>query len=112
MRALCIGLGFVNFGLFSLNFSKLTLVAEFLVMAVVLITRRLVANSTATKTSMPSTSVYGAECIKSGRAAVISKTTTANSFKPGLGGRKGGSGSAIPTASIHARRPRRWVTIR
>jgi branched-chain amino acid transport system permease protein len=39
VRALCIGLGVVNFGLFSLNFSKLTLVAEFLVMAVVLITR-------------------------------------------------------------------------
>ena len=39
VRALCIGLGLVNFGLFSLNFSKLTLVAEFLVMAVVLITR-------------------------------------------------------------------------
>jgi branched-chain amino acid transport system permease protein len=39
VRALCIGLGLVNFGLFSLNFSKLTLVAEFLVMAVVLIAR-------------------------------------------------------------------------
>src|SRR6202035_123016 len=39
VKALCIGLGFVNFGLFSLNFSKLTLVAEFLVMAVVLIAR-------------------------------------------------------------------------
>jgi branched-chain amino acid transport system permease protein len=39
VRALCIGLGLVNFGLFSVNFSKLTLVAEFLVMAVVLITR-------------------------------------------------------------------------
>ena len=39
IKALCIGIGVVNiFGL-SLNFSKLTLVAEFLVMAVVLIAR-------------------------------------------------------------------------
>src|SRR6185312_936592 len=34
-----IGLGVVDFGLFTLNFSKFTLVAEFLVMAVVLIVR-------------------------------------------------------------------------
>jgi branched-chain amino acid transport system permease protein len=39
IKALCIGLGVVDFGLFSVNFSKLTLVAEFLVMAVVLIVR-------------------------------------------------------------------------
>ncbi|MBX6327889.1 MAG: ABC transporter permease [Pseudolabrys sp.] len=39
VKAICIGLGTVDFGLFSLNFSKLTLVAEFLVMAVVLIAR-------------------------------------------------------------------------
>ena len=39
IKALCIGLGVVNFGGFALNFSKLTLVAEFLVMAVVLIVR-------------------------------------------------------------------------
>jgi branched-chain amino acid transport system permease protein len=39
VKALCIGIGVVHFGLFSLNFSKLTLVAEFLVMAVVLIVR-------------------------------------------------------------------------
>ena len=39
VKALCIGLGFIDFGLFSLNFSKLTLVAEFIVMAIVLITR-------------------------------------------------------------------------
>ena len=39
VKALCIGIGVVNFGGFSLNFSKLTLVAEFLVMAVVLIAR-------------------------------------------------------------------------
>jgi branched-chain amino acid transport system permease protein len=39
VKALCIGIGVVHFGLFSVNFSKLTLVAEFLVMAVVLIAR-------------------------------------------------------------------------
>ncbi len=39
VKALCIGIGGVDFGLFSLNFSTLTLVAEFLVMAVVLIAR-------------------------------------------------------------------------
>jgi branched-chain amino acid transport system permease protein len=39
IKALCIGLGVVDFGLFAVNFSKLTLVAEFLVMAVVLIVR-------------------------------------------------------------------------
>ncbi len=39
IKALCIGIGVVDFGLFSINFSKLTLVAEFLVMAVVLIAR-------------------------------------------------------------------------
>jgi branched-chain amino acid transport system permease protein len=39
IKALCIGLGVIDFGLFSVNFSKLTLVAEFLVMAVVLIVR-------------------------------------------------------------------------
>jgi branched-chain amino acid transport system permease protein len=39
VKALCIGIGVVNFGAFTANFSKLTLVAEFLVMAVVLITR-------------------------------------------------------------------------
>jgi branched-chain amino acid transport system permease protein len=39
IKALCIGLGVVDFGLFAVNFSKLTLVAEFLVMAVVLIAR-------------------------------------------------------------------------
>jgi branched-chain amino acid transport system permease protein len=39
VKALCIGIGPVDFGFFSLNFSKLTLVAEFLVMAVVLIAR-------------------------------------------------------------------------
>ena len=39
VKALCIGIGLVHFGAFSLNFSKLTLVAEFLVMAVVLIVR-------------------------------------------------------------------------
>ena len=36
---MCIGVGLVGFGTFSVNFSKLTLVAEFLVMAVVLIAR-------------------------------------------------------------------------
>ncbi len=39
VKALCIGIGVVDFGFVTLNFSKLTLVAEFLVMAVVLITR-------------------------------------------------------------------------
>ncbi|MEH2483966.1 ABC-type branched-subunit amino acid transport system permease subunit [Nitrobacteraceae bacterium AZCC 2146] len=39
VKALCIGLGIVHFGGLSVNFSKLTLVAEFLVMAAVLIAR-------------------------------------------------------------------------
>jgi branched-chain amino acid transport system permease protein len=39
VKALCIGLGVVDFGGFTVNFSKLTLVAEFLVMAAVLIMR-------------------------------------------------------------------------
>jgi branched-chain amino acid transport system permease protein len=39
VKALCIGLGVVNLGGFIVNFSKLTLVAEFLVMAIVLIVR-------------------------------------------------------------------------
>ncbi len=39
IKALCIGIGVVDFGGFTINFSKLTLVAEFLVMAVVLIVR-------------------------------------------------------------------------
>ena len=39
VKALCIGIGVVDFGFVSINFSKLTLVAEFLVMAVVLIVR-------------------------------------------------------------------------
>src|SRR5262247_4933308 len=39
VKALCIGIGLVHFGAFAVNFSKLTLVAEFLVMAVVLIAR-------------------------------------------------------------------------
>src|SRR5712691_6308184 len=39
VKALCIGIGVVDFGLFTMNVSKLTLVAEFLVMAVVLIAR-------------------------------------------------------------------------
>ncbi len=39
VKALCIGLGLVHFGAFALNFSTLTLVAEFLVMAIVLIVR-------------------------------------------------------------------------
>ena len=39
VKALCIGIGVVDFGVFTVNFSKLTLVAEFLVMAVVLIVR-------------------------------------------------------------------------
>jgi len=39
IKALCIGIGVVSFGGFAVNFSKLTLVAEFVVMAVVLIVR-------------------------------------------------------------------------
>jgi branched-chain amino acid transport system permease protein len=39
IKALCIAIGVVNIAGFTVNFSKLTLVAEFLVMAVVLITR-------------------------------------------------------------------------
>jgi branched-chain amino acid transport system permease protein len=39
VKALCIGIGVVNFGGFTVNFSKLTLVAEFIVMAIVLIVR-------------------------------------------------------------------------
>ncbi len=39
IKALCIGIGVVNFAGFAVNFTKLTLVAEFLVMAVVLIAR-------------------------------------------------------------------------
>src|ERR1700722_12466113 len=39
VKALCIGIGLVSLAGFSVNFSKLTLVAEFLVMAVVLIPR-------------------------------------------------------------------------
>jgi branched-chain amino acid transport system permease protein len=39
VKALCIGLGLVHSGAFAVNFSKLTLVAEFLVMAIVLIVR-------------------------------------------------------------------------
>src|SRR5436190_11501271 len=39
VKALCIGIGMASFGVFTVNFSKLTLVAEFLVMAVVLIAR-------------------------------------------------------------------------
>src|SRR5436190_7312485 len=39
VKALCIGIGVVSFGGFAVNFSKLTLVAEFLVMAIVLIAR-------------------------------------------------------------------------
>ncbi|HEY6831120.1 MAG TPA: ABC transporter permease [Pseudolabrys sp.] len=39
VKALCIGLGVVNFGFVTVNFSKFTLVAEFLVMAAVLIAR-------------------------------------------------------------------------
>src|SRR5271169_1583767 len=39
VKALCIGVGLVTLGGFSVNFSKFTLVAEFLVMAVVLIAR-------------------------------------------------------------------------
>src|SRR6476646_7975134 len=39
VKALCIGIGLVSIAGFSVNFSKLTLVAEFLVMAIVLIAR-------------------------------------------------------------------------
>ena len=39
VKAVCIAIGVVNFGFMTVNFSKLTLVAEFLVMAVVLIAR-------------------------------------------------------------------------
>src|SRR4029078_1944142 len=39
VKAICIGIGVVDFGFISVNFSKLTLVAEFLVMAIVLISR-------------------------------------------------------------------------
>ena len=39
VKALCIGIGVVHLGGFAVNFSKFTLVAEFLVMAVVLIVR-------------------------------------------------------------------------
>jgi ABC-type branched-subunit amino acid transport system permease subunit len=39
VKALCIGLGIVDLGFMSVNFSKFTLVAEFLVMAAVLIAR-------------------------------------------------------------------------
>jgi branched-chain amino acid transport system permease protein len=38
-KALCIGIGLVDFGPFAINFSKLTLVAEFVIMAVVLVVR-------------------------------------------------------------------------
>ncbi len=39
VKALCIGIGVVDLGIISINFSKFTLVAEFLVMAIVLIAR-------------------------------------------------------------------------
>src|SRR5499427_5642990 len=39
VKAICIAIGVVNFGLISVNFTKLTLIAEFLVMAMVLIVR-------------------------------------------------------------------------
>ncbi|WP_205754842.1 ABC transporter permease [Azoarcus sp. DD4] len=39
IKAICIWLGDVNFGPFSISFSKLTLVVEFLVMAIVLVVR-------------------------------------------------------------------------
>ncbi|MFN3655947.1 MAG: ABC transporter permease [Pseudolabrys sp.] len=39
VKALCIGIGVVDFGFVTVNFSKFTLVAEFLVMAIVLIVR-------------------------------------------------------------------------
>jgi branched-chain amino acid transport system permease protein len=39
VKALCVGIGVVDFGFVTINFSKFTLVAEFLVMAAVLIAR-------------------------------------------------------------------------
>ncbi len=39
VKALCVGIGTVDFGFVTINFSKFTLVAEFLVMAIVLIAR-------------------------------------------------------------------------
>jgi ABC-type branched-subunit amino acid transport system permease subunit len=39
VKALCVGIGVVDFGFVTINFSKFTLVAEFLVMAIVLIAR-------------------------------------------------------------------------
>lgn len=39
VKAICIGIGVVDFGFVTVNFSKFTLVAEFLVMAIVLIVR-------------------------------------------------------------------------
>ena len=39
VKAICIGVGVVDFGFITINFSKFTLVAEFLVMALVLIVR-------------------------------------------------------------------------
>lgn len=39
VKALCVGIGTVDFGFVTINFSKFTLVAEFLVMAIVLIVR-------------------------------------------------------------------------
>jgi branched-chain amino acid transport system permease protein len=39
VKAICIGIGVVDFGFIAINFSKFTLVAEFLVMALVLIAR-------------------------------------------------------------------------
>ena len=39
VKAFCIGVGVVDFGIVTINFSKFTLVAEFLVMAVVLVVR-------------------------------------------------------------------------
>ena len=39
VKAFCIGIGMVDFGIVSVSFSKLTLVAEFVVMAVVLVVR-------------------------------------------------------------------------
>src|SRR4029079_2261968 len=39
IKALCIGLGTFDFGGFAFSFSKLTLVVEFLIMAVVLVVR-------------------------------------------------------------------------
>ena len=39
VKAICIGIGVVDFGFVTVNFSKFTLVAEFLVMAIVLIVK-------------------------------------------------------------------------